>query len=123
MTNTTLHRAIDRKYQPTVRPGACWTPSEESADTYHNNHHDPVLQSISVDLSSLSTVEVDPYNPRYYYAVGDDHQDIERLQAEGVDVITYDDEDLAGQWHRTVRIVSDRASRLFMLAISPLQPT
>jgi hypothetical protein len=91
--------------------GACLTDDEDSATESAAIHGGTVvIYSVDLELAGLvvedRTHEVRRDDNHY---PGDTIKDLARLAAEGVDVVTYDDETESGRTMRTVRLVSQRA--------------
>lgn len=86
--------------------GLCLTDDEDVARTYGSRGE---LATVSLDLSSLTVVEVAGYDRETNEAPGDRESDRAALVAAGADVLVFDDEDERGRSHRTWRLVSERA--------------
>lgn len=110
MTTTQyLHGTTKKAWKAHI--GACLTDSEQAAIESAQIHGgDVVLMAVDIDMAGMviqdRTHEVDRDNNSY---PGDTMRDIARLQAEGVDVVTYDDETMTGRTMRCVRLISARA--------------
>lgn len=107
--HTLYHGSHNGQKAPHI--GQCWTDTESAAEEYSQGSG--TITRKSVDLSGLEIKEVAPYNRDDNYAVGDSQSDIRRLQAEGVDLITFEDEDMRGHRHTTWRIVSEKGLEAF----------
>lgn len=97
-------------YRATSTPGInyagdCWTTELNIAESYIEGQTDASVESVDIDLDALSVVEVAAYDRDENYAIGDDIKDLARYANLGVDVITYDDEDMRGEAHRTYRFI------------------
>jgi hypothetical protein len=107
---TYLHGTIKSDWAPHL--GLCLTDDEDAAiacATIHGRGGVRVIE-IEIDLSGLA-VEDRTYEVRRddgHYP-GDTARDLARLAAEGVDVVTYDDETEDGTPMACVRIVSPAA--------------
>lgn len=89
--------------------GLCLTDSDRAAEAYACGDVDQVY-TVELDLNGLNVVDMDDaYDREENEAPGDRDEDIARMQAEGIDVITYDDEDERGRVHACWRIISDLA--------------
>jgi hypothetical protein len=81
--------------------GLCLTDSIDIAGNYAGSRGK--VFAVAIDMSDLDLVEVDGYDHNSDIAPGDSGAEF------GCDVITFDDEDERGNWHRTWRLVSQRA--------------
>ena len=87
--------------------GICLTDDEQAATHYATDRAGwdedaAVIHWIDIDLSGLTVIEVEGYDPTNNVAPGDDDEHY------GVDVIVFTDETIRGRRHSTWRIVSDR---------------
>lgn len=98
-SNTTLAKHI----------GLCLTDSKQAADAYACGNEAQVF-AVELDMDGLNVVDMDDsYDREENEAPGDRGEDLDRMQAEGIDIITYDDEDEHGRMHACWRIISERA--------------
>ena len=86
-----------------IYAGICLTTSERSAGTYG------AISESTIDLDGLVVRSIAGYDRNANTAAGDRAAEIAALVAEGVDAITYDDEDEMGRQHDCLRLLSDRA--------------
>ena len=111
MATTLYHGTARTDWQAHI--GACLTPSEDAATSYARWRGYPAVGAvlaISIDMTGLvvqdRTEDVDRDQQDY---PGDTAAGCATLAAEGLDIVTYDDEDERGQTLRCVRLVSARA--------------
>jgi hypothetical protein len=81
--------------------GQCFTDSAASAARYAGTRG--TIAAVTIDFDGLVVVEVDGYDHDSNTAAGDDGD------AQGADVLVYDDADESGRWHRTWRMMTARA--------------
>lgn len=104
MSNTvTLYRATSTP--GTRNSGDCWTTELSIAESYIEGQTSSSVETMDIDLDKLMHVEVAAYDRNENYAIGDDAGDLDTYAAQGIDVITYDDEDMRGEAHRTYRFI------------------
>lgn len=109
MATTYLHGTTRTAWTPHI--GACLTDDMDGAVASAAIHGgDVTVYSVTIDMTGLTvedrTSEVRRDDGHY---PGDTKKDITRLAAEGVDIVTYDDETEDGSYLICVRIVSERA--------------
>jgi len=93
--------------------GICLTDSESSAEAFAGGNENQVY-TIDIDLSGLTIADMDDgYDRENDIAPGDDADDITEMQNDGIDVITYTDEDEFGRQHDCWRIISALALSRF----------
>jgi hypothetical protein len=81
--------------------GLCLTDDDRVAERYAGRNG--IVYTADIDLDELDVVEVDGYDRDSDIAPGDLAEEYE------CDVIVFDDEDESGRWHRTWRLVSQKA--------------
>lgn len=91
--------------------GICLTDDRAAAISYANRGgYMGTVATVELDLAGLRVVEVESFGEgETADACGDREEEIRDLQADGVDVVTFDDQDYEGDTHRTWRIISQRA--------------
>lgn len=91
--------------------GLCLTDDRGAAISYANRGgYMGTVSTVELDLSGLRVVEMEGFGEGDTLdACGDREEEIRDLQADGVDVVTFDDQDYEGDTHRTWRIISQRA--------------
>lgn len=90
--------------------GLCLTDDARVARRYAESHagvgH---VTTVDLDTRGLVVETARGFGAGCEDAAGDTAAQIATLAADGVDVITYEDEDTSGNWHQTWRLVSERA--------------
>lgn len=88
-----------------VHIGLCLTQDELAAANYGE-----IVTKVSIDLNGLVVRNVDHLVDRDNMNYpGDNAKSIASLQADGIDVIEFTDEDERGRSHDTYRLVSQKA--------------
>lgn len=88
--------------------GTCLTPDFAVAERYAKGSGIVVRVALDTDALVVRRLVVG-YDRETNTAPGDDVSELIELEAAGVDVIVYRDEDEHGRSHTTYRLVSDRA--------------
>jgi hypothetical protein len=102
-----LYRAHHGAMAPRVVEGSFWTDDREAASRYGGRS--PLLAEVRLDLSGLVVVGVPPYDHDTDTGPLDTDRERQVLASTGVDVATYDDEDVTGRPHRTFVLLSKKA--------------
>ena len=98
-----------------IHPGKTFADNKDTAD----NYSDKKTVSGEVDITGLKIATVKSFNrdDANYGAIGDSDDDLAELQARGIDLIKYEDEDPMQRQHTAYRIVSDNAVNRFKSAM------
>jgi hypothetical protein len=90
-------------YEFTAYVGICLTTDDDAARHYGEVHR------IELDTDGLTVLRVPGYDREINEAPADRADNLAAWQAQGVDVLVYDDESEQGREHDCVRLISDRA--------------
>ena len=109
MTVQMLHGTTRKDWAPHI--GVCLTDDEAGAMESAAIHGGAVrLMGVDIDMTGLVVVDkTDMVDRDSQFWPGDTQKSIAALRAEGVDVVTYDDETESGSEMKCWRIISDRA--------------
>lgn len=109
-TKQYLHATQRADWAP--HPGACLTDDEGAALASAAIHGsaDVALYAVGIDCGGLVVADLsDEVDRDAQHWPGDTARDLARLQAEGYDVVTYQDETESGREMLCVRLISTRA--------------
>ena len=101
-----------------LHAGQCFTDDDKSAEAYAQSG---VVAEVEISFTGLNVQHVGGYDRDEDDAPADRESDRAALEAAGVDVLVFDDEDEMGRAHTTWRLISSRAvGAAQVLSINPV---